>query len=66
MVGGVSPDDLASAFASLTAFAKRGMLTLRVGDLERELVSGATMIDHGAATISDHVSGRVGVRVSHR
>jgi hypothetical protein len=37
MAGGVSPDDLASAFASLTAFAKRGMLTLRMGDLEREL-----------------------------
>src|ERR1700738_3688617 len=55
MAGGVSPDDLASAFASLTAFAKRGMLTLRVGDLEREL-AGRTREEAANALAADDVT----------
>jgi hypothetical protein len=37
MAGTASSDKLAEPFAALTSFAEPGMLTLRIGDLERQL-----------------------------
>ena len=51
----ISPEELASAFATLGAFAERGMLTLRVSDLEHDL-AGRTREEASNALTSDNIT----------
>jgi hypothetical protein len=55
MAEGISPDALASASATLSAFAERGMLTVRLSDLERDL-AGRTREEASNALASDNIT----------